>query len=214
MESLNVNAKNWKALIKPSQLDVKISEDKTHATIIAEPLEPGSGFQFESKVVGGSVPREYIPSVQKGIETMRQTGVVAGFPMIDFKITLVDGASHDVDSSSMAFEIAGRAAYREVAPKGKPVLLEPMMKVEVVTPEDYMGDVIGDLNSRRGQVAGMEQRANAQVIKASVPLANMFGYVNTLRSLSQGRAQFSMEFEHYQQVPSAVSEEVREKYAS
>ena len=182
--------------------------------IIAEPLEPGSGFQFESKVVGGSVPREYIPSVQKGIETMRQTGVVAGFPMIDFKITLVDGASHDVDSSSMAFEIAGRAAYREVAPKGKPVLLEPMMKVEVVTPEDYMGDVIGDLNSRRGQVAGMEQRANAQVIKASVPLANMFGYVNTLRSLSQGRAQFSMEFEHYQQVPSAVSEEVREKYAS
>jgi len=182
--------------------------------IIAEPLEPGSGFQFESKVVGGSVPREYIPSVQKGIETMRQTGVVAGFPMIDFKITLVDGASHDVDSSSMAFEIAGRAAYREVAPKGKPVLLEPMMKVEVVTPEDYMGDVIGDLNSRRGQVAGMEQRANAQVIKASVPLANMFGYVNTLRSLSQGRAQFTMEFEHYQQVPSAVSEEVREKYAS
>ena len=182
--------------------------------IIAEPLEPGSGFQFESKVVGGSVPREFIPSVEKGIEAMRQTGVVAGFPMIDFKVTLVDGASHDVDSSSMAFEIAGRAAYREVAPKGKPVLLEPMMKVEVVTPEDYMGDVIGDLNSRRGQVAGMEQRANAQVIKASVPLANMFGYVNTLRSLSQGRAQFTMEFEHYQQVPSAVAEEVREKYAS
>ena len=182
--------------------------------IIAEPLEPGSGFQFESKVVGGSVPREYIPSVQKGIDAMRQTGVVAGFPMIDFKITLIDGASHDVDSSSMAFEIAGRAAYREVAPKGKPVLLEPMMKVEAVTPEEYMGDVIGDLNSRRGQVAGMEQRANAQVIRASVPLANMFGYVNTLRSLTQGRAQFTMEFEHYQQVPSTVSEEVSEKYAS
>ena len=182
--------------------------------LVAEPLQPGEGFQFESKIVGGSVPREYIPSVQKGIEAMRQTGVVAGFPMIDFKVTLIDGASHDVDSSAMAFEIAGRAAYREVAPKGKPVLLEPMMKVEVVTPEEYMGDVIGDLNSRRGQVAGMDQRANAQVIRASVPLANMFGYVNTLRSLSQGRAQFTMEFEHYQQVPAAVSEEVREKYAS
>jgi elongation factor G len=182
--------------------------------LVIEPLEPGEGFQFESKITGGSVPREYIPSVQKGIESMRQTGVVAGFPMIDFKITLIDGAYHDVDSSAMAFEIAGRAAYREIAPLGKAVLLEPIMKVEVVTPEDYLGDVIGDLNSRRGQIGGMDQRGNAQVVRATVPLANMFGYVNTLRSLSQGRAQFTMEFEHYAQVPAAVSEEVREKYAS
>jgi len=182
--------------------------------LVIEPLAPGEGFQFESKITGGSVPREYIPSVQKGIESMRQTGVVAGFPMIDFKITLIDGAYHDVDSSAMAFEIAGRAAYREIAPLGKAVLLEPMMKVEVVTPEDYLGDVIGDLNSRRGQIGGMDQRGNAQVVRATVPLANMFGYVNTLRSLSQGRAQFTMEFEHYAQVPAAVSEEVREKYAS
>ena len=143
----------------------------------------------------------------------RQTGLLAGFPVIDFKATLVDGAYHDVDSSALAFEIAGRAAFREVMARAKPALLEPMMRVEVVTPEDYLGDVIGDLNARRGQIEGMEPRANAQVVRAQVPLATMFGYVNTLRSLTQGRAQFTMEFDHYQRVPIAVSEEVRTKYA-
>ncbi len=181
--------------------------------IEVEPLEPGMGFQFESAVRGGNVPTEYIPSVQKGFDQARQTGTLAGFPVIDFKAKLFDGASHEVDSSAMAFEIAGRAAFREIVSRAKPALLEPMMSVEVVTPEDYLGDVIGDLNSRRGQIAGMEPRANAQVIRASVPLATMFGYVNTLRSLTQGRGQFTMEFDHYQQVPNAVSDEVRTKYA-
>ncbi len=178
-----------------------------------EPLEPGLGFQFESSIRGGNVPTEYIPSVKKGLEMARQTGTLAGFPVIDFKAKLVDGAHHDVDSSSLAFEIAGRAAFREIVSRAKPALLEPMMKVEVVTPDDYLGDVIGDLNSRRGQIEGMEPRSNAQVIRAKVPLATMFGYVNTLRSLTQGRAQFTMEFDHYQKVPTAVSEEVRTKYA-
>jgi elongation factor G len=178
-----------------------------------EPLEPGLGFQFESSIRGGNVPTEYIPSVKKGLEMARQTGTLAGFPVIDFKAKLVDGAHHDVDSSSLAFEIAGRAAFREIVSRAKPALLEPMMKVEVVTPDDYLGDVIGDLNSRRGQIEGMEPRSNAQVIRAKVPLATMFGYVNTLRSLTQGRGQFTMEFDHYQQIPTAVSEEVRTKYA-
>ncbi|MBI07714.1 MAG: elongation factor G [Rhodospirillaceae bacterium] len=178
-----------------------------------EPLEPGMGFQFESAVRGGNVPTEYIPSVQKGFDQARQTGTLAGFPVIDFKAKLIDGASHEVDSSALAFEIAGRAAFQEIVNRAKPALLEPMMNVEVVTPEDYLGDVIGDLNSRRGQIAGMEPRANAQVIRASVPLATMFGYVNMLRSLTQGRGQFTMEFDHYQQVPNVVSDEVRTKYA-
>jgi len=178
-----------------------------------EPLEPGGGFEFESNIRGGNVPTEYIPSVKKGFDVARQTGTIAGFPVIDFRANLVDGAYHDVDSSAMAFEIAGRAAFREIVNKGKPALLEPMMRVEVVTPEDYLGDVIGDLNSRRGQIEGMEPRSNAQVIRAQVPLATMFGYVNTLRSLTQGRGQFTMEFDHYQKVPSAVSEEVRTKFA-
>ncbi|MDP6305550.1 MAG: elongation factor G, partial [Alphaproteobacteria bacterium] len=157
-----------------------------------EPLEPGEGFQFESAVVGGRVPKEYIPGVEKGLKSSCESGVIVGFPVIDFKATLTDGAHHDVDSSVMAFEIAARAAFREGISKAGPVLLEPMMRVEVVTPEDYMGDIIGDLNSRRGQVGGMEQRGNARVIGAQVPLANMFGYVNTLRSMSQGRAQYTM----------------------
>ena len=178
-----------------------------------EPLEPGEGYQFVSKVVGGSVPKEYIPGVEKGLESARETGVIAGFPVIDFRVTLVDGASHDVDSSVMAFEIASRAAFREAVPKSAPKLLEPVMKVEVVTPEEYMGDIIGDLNSRRGQVGGMDQRGNARVIDAMVPLANMFGYINTLRSASQGRAQFSMQFDHYAKVPEAVAEEVRANLA-
>jgi elongation factor G len=178
-----------------------------------EPLEPGSGFVFENKVVGGSVPREYIPGVTKGLESAIVTGVVAGFPTIDFKATLTDGAYHDVDSSALAFEIASRAAFREGILKCAPKLLEPVMKVEVVTPEDYMGDVIGDLNSRRGQVTGMDQRGNARVVNAMVPLANMFGYVNTLRSMSQGRAQFSMVFDHYEQVPQTVADEIKAKMA-
>jgi elongation factor G len=176
-----------------------------------EPLEPGSGFQFESSVVGGSVPREYVPGVQKGLAVASQTGVLAGFPVIDFKVSLIDGASHDVDSSVMAFEIATRAAFREGVAKAGPKLLEPMMRVEVVTPEEYMGDIIGDLNSRRGQVSGMDQRGNARVIAALVPLATMFGYVNTLRSMSQGRAQYSMHFDKYAEVPQQISEEVRHR---
>ena len=176
-----------------------------------EPLEKGEGVVFESKIVGGRVPREYIPGVEKGIKLSTETGFLAGFPVIDFKCTLVDGAFHDVDSSVMAFEIAARAAFREAMPKASAVLLEPMMKVEVVTPEEYMGDIIGDLNSRRGQVSGMEQRGVNHVVNGMVPLANMFGYVNNLRSMSQGRASYTMTFDHYEQVPHNVAEEVKEK---
>jgi elongation factor G len=176
-----------------------------------EPQTPGEGFEFVSSVVGGRVPKEFIPGVEKGLKSSLETGTIVGFPVIDVKATLYDGASHDVDSSVMAFEIAARAAFREGMGKSSPALLEPMMRVEVVTPEDYMGDIIGDLNSRRGQVSGMEQRGNAHVINAMVPLANMFGYVNTLRSMSQGRAQYSMHFDHYEQVPQHVADEVREK---
>ena len=176
-----------------------------------EPLEKGEGIIFESKIVGGRVPKEYIPGVEKGIKLSTESGYLAGFPVIDFKCVLVDGAYHDVDSSVMAFEIAARAAFREAMPKAKAVLLEPMMKVEVVTPEEYMGDVIGDLNSRRGQVSGMEQRGVNHVVNSMVPLANMFGYVNNLRSMSQGRASYTMTFDHYEQVPNNVAEEVKEK---
>lgn len=179
--------------------------------LIFEPGEPGTGFVFESKIVGGVVPKEYIPGVIKGLNSAVTSGVIAGYPMLDFKAKLVDGAFHDVDSSVLAFEIAARAAFREGVPRCNPKLLEPIMKVEVVTPEDYMGDVIGDLNSRRGQVSGMDQRANARVINAMVPLANMFGYVNTLRSMTQGRAQFSMVFDHYEQVPQNVADEIKSK---
>jgi len=181
--------------------------------LVFEPLERGDGFQFESKVVGGNVPKEYIPGVEKGLRESCDSGALAGFPVIDLKATLIDGAYHDVDSSVMAFEIASRAAFREVMPKAKPVLLEPVMRVEVVTPEEFMGDVIGDLNSRRGQITGMDSRGNASVIKAMVPLANMFGYVNNLRSMSQGRAQYTMHFDHYEQVPQAIAEEVRAQMA-
>ncbi len=178
-----------------------------------EPNEQGKGFEFENKVVGGNVPKEYIPGVRKGVQSVIDSGVLAGFPILDVKVTLTDGAHHDVDSSVMAFEIAGRAAFREGALKASPKLLEPMMRVEVVTPEDYVGGIIGDLTSRRGQVRGQETRGNAAVINAMVPLANMFGYVNTLRSMSQGRAQFTMQFDHYAQVPQAVAEEVQAKFA-
>jgi len=178
-----------------------------------EPAEPGAGFVFESQIVGGNVPKEYIPGVEKGVSSVMTSGVLAGFPMVDVKVTLVDGAYHDVDSSVLAFEIASRAAFREAIRKAAPKLLEPIMEVEVVTPEDYMGDIIGDLNSRRGQITGTETRGVATVVNAMVPLANMFGYVNTLRSMSQGRAQYTMQFDHYEQVPQAVADEVQAKFA-
>jgi elongation factor G len=181
--------------------------------IIFEPGEPGSGFVFENSVVGGNVPKEFIPGVQKGIEQSKDNGLLAGFPLIDFKATLYDGGYHDVDSSVLAFEIAARAAFRELREKGAPKLLEPIMKVEVLTPDEYMGDVIGDLNSRRGQIQGTETRGNAQVVTAFVPLANMFGYVSQLRSFSQGRAQFTMQYDHYEVVPKAQADEVIKKYA-
>jgi elongation factor G len=181
--------------------------------IVFEPGAPGSGFEFVSTVVGGSVPKEFIPGVQKGIEQAKENGLLAGFPVIDFKATLYDGNYHDVDSSVLAFEIASRAAFRELREKGGPKLLEPIMKVEVLTPDEYMGDVIGDLNSRRGQIQGTETRGNAQVVTAFVPLANMFGYISQLRSFSQGRAQYSMQFSHYDEVPANVAEEVKAKLA-
>jgi elongation factor G len=178
-----------------------------------EPLPPGSGFLFENALVGGTVPKEYVPGVEKGVKASSETGVLAGFPVIDLKVVLFDGAHHEVDSSVLAFEIAARAAFKDGVIKAAPKLLEPIMRVEVVTPEEYMGDVIGDLNSRRGQVTGMDARGNARVIDAMVPLANMFGYVNTLRSMSQGRAQYTMHFDHYELVPQAVADEVRAKMA-
>ena len=181
--------------------------------LVVEPNEQGAGYEFTNKVVGGNVPREFVPGVEKGVQSVIDAGVLAGFPILDVKCTLIDGASHDVDSSVMAFEIASRAAFREAALKAAPKLLEPMMKVEVVTPEDYVGGIIGDLTSRRGQVRGQDTRGNATVINAMVPLANMFGYVNTLRSMSQGRAQFTMQFDSYAQVPQAVAEEVQAKFA-
>ena len=175
------------------------------------PSEPGEGITFESTIVGGNVPKEYIPGVEKGLRTMAESGLLAGFPVIDFHAELYDGAYHDVDSSVMAFEIAARAAFREIAKEGGIKLLEPIMKVEVVTPEDYMGDVIGDLSSRRGQISGTEVRGVTTAINAMVPLANMFGYVSNLRSMSQGRAQFTMTFDHYETTPKAISEEVISK---
>jgi elongation factor G len=178
-----------------------------------EPGEENSGMVFESKVVGGSVPKEYLPGVEKGLNSVMTAGNIIGFPMVDVKVTLTDGAYHEVDSSAIAFEIASRSALREAITKAGPVLLEPIMKVEVVSPEDYLGSVIGDLNSRRGQIAGTTSRGNAQVVNAMVPLANMFGYVNNLRSMSQGRAAYTMSFDHYSEVPRNVADEVVAKYA-
>lgn len=181
--------------------------------LVFEPGETGSGFVFESAIVGGAVPKEYIPGVEKGLTSAKENGLLAGFPVIDFKATLIDGAFHDVDSSVLAFEIASRAAFKELREKGGAKLLEPIMGVEVVTPEEYLGSVIGDLNGRRGQIQGQDVRGNAIVINAFVPLANMFGYVNNLRGMSQGRAQFTMQFDHYEAVPQAVADEVIKKYA-
>ncbi len=181
--------------------------------LVLEPTAPGTGFEFESKVVGGNVPKEYIPGVEKGIESVLGAGVLAGFPVVDLKVSLIDGGYHEVDSSALAFEIASRMAMREGLREGGPVLLEPIMKVEVVTPEDYTGSVIGDLNSRRGQIQGQDMRGNANVVTAMVPLNNMFGYVSNLRSMSQGRATFTMQFDHYAEVPRAVAEEIQAKFA-
>ena len=180
---------------------------------IVEPNEAGTGFEFESKIVGGSVPREYIPGVEKGLNSVLGAGVLAGFPVVDVKVSLIDGAFHEVDSSALAFEIASRAGFREALREGNSVLLEPIMKVEVVTPEEYTGFVIGDLNSRRGQIQGQDMRGNANVVTAMVPLANMFGYVNNLRSGSQGRASYSMQFDHYSEVPRNEAEKIQAKYA-
>ena len=202
-------------------LDIKYTHKKqtggsgqfAEVTIEFEPLPPGSGFVFENDVVGGAIPKEFIPAVEKGLKAQKESGLLAGFPVIDFKAKLVDGKYHEVDSNALTFDIAARAAFRELATKGAVKLLEPIMKVEVVTPEDFLGGVIGDLNSRRGQVQGTDSRGNAQVVTAMVPLANMFGYINTLRSMSQGRAQYSMQFDHYEQVPQAIADEVKAKYA-
>jgi len=181
--------------------------------VALEPGERGTGIEFIDEIKGGNVPKEYIPSVEKGMRETAETGSLIGFPIIDFKIRLLDGKYHDVDSSALAFEITGRGAMREAAKKAGIKLLEPIMKVEVVTPEDYLGDVIGDLNSRRGQIQGTDSRGNAQVVEAIVPLANMFGYVNQLRSFTQGRAQYTMQFSHYEEVPQNVADEVKAKLA-
>ena len=181
--------------------------------IIAEPTLPGTPFEFENEIVGGAVPKEFIPGVEKGLESVLGSGVVAGFPVVDLKVTLIDGKYHDVNSSALAFEICARQCLKEALQMAKPVLLEPIMKVEVVTPEDYTGSVIGDLNSRRGQIQGQDMRGNANVINAMVPLMNMFGYVNNLRSMSQGRATFTMQFDHYSELPANVSAEVQKKFA-
>ncbi len=181
--------------------------------VALEPGERGTGIEFLDEIKGGNIPREYIPSVEKGMRETAETGSLIGFPIIDFEIRLLDGKYHDVDSSALAFEITGRGAMREAAQKAGIKLLEPIMKVEVVTPEDFIGDVIGDLNSRRGQIQGTDSRGNAQVVEAMVPLANMFGYVNQLRSFTQGRAQYTMQFSHYEEVPQNVADEVKAKLA-
>ncbi|HSG06072.1 MAG TPA: elongation factor G, partial [Nitrospiria bacterium] len=179
-----------------------------HVELEIEPLETGSGFEFINKVVGGAIPKEYIPAVEKGIREALENGVVAGFPMMDFRVTLLDGSYHDVDSSEMAFKIAGSMGYKAAALKANPVVLEPTMTIEVIVPEEYMGDVIGDLNSRRGKIQGMRARGGAQVIDGTVPLKEMFGYATDLRSMTQGRATFTMQFSHYEQVPKQISDEI------
>jgi elongation factor G len=182
-----------------------------HVKLRLSPLEPGSGFEFANEIVGGAVPREYVGAIEAGIKEAMQTGVVAGYPVVDLKAVLYDGSYHEVDSSEMAFKIAASMGLKEGVRKGRPVLLEPIMKVEVTTPEDFLGTVLGDLNSRRGQVQGMEARGNAQVVRAFVPLAAMFGYTTDLRSATQGRAQSSMEFAYYQALPEHLAKEITEK---
>jgi elongation factor G len=181
--------------------------------IEVEPNEPGGGFLFENKIVGGAVPREYVPAVEKGIKEAMETGVLAGYPMVDIKVALTDGSYHDVDSSEMAFKIAGSMGFKEACRKAKPVLLEPVMDVEVVTPEEYMGAIVGDLNSRRGRILSMEARGSSQVIRANVPLGQMFGYATEMRSMTQGRATYTMQFARYEEVPAAIAEEIMAKVA-
>jgi elongation factor G len=203
----------------------RVEQDYTHkkqtggsgqfaaVSLVVEPNEKGKGFEFENAIIGGAIPKEFVPAVEKGVESVMNSGPVIGFPVLDVKVSLVDGKYHDVDSSSIAFEIAARMCMRDALQKAAPKILEPIMSVEAVTPEDYTGSIIGDLNSRRGQIQGQDMRGNANVIRAMVPLANLFGYVSTLRSMSQGRAQFTMQFDHYAQVPNAVADEVKAKYA-
>ncbi|QEK39817.1 elongation factor G [Candidatus Sneabacter namystus] len=204
-------------ITKPSEIDHTHKKQSGGAgqfarvKMVFEPSEPGSGFSFTSKVVGGNIPKEYIPAVQKGIENAMQTGILAGYPTIDFKVTLLDGAYHDVDSSSMAFEIAAKTAFKQAVRDASPCILEPVMMVEIVTPEEYMGDIMGDIQSRRGHVTFMEKNYDAQVIRAHVPLAQMFGYINTLRSVAQGRASYTMTFDHYQKVPQSIADEIISK---
>jgi elongation factor G len=173
-----------------------------------EPAEPGEGYEFMDKIVGGKIPREYIPSVDLGIQEAMESGVLAGFPVVDIRVELVDGSYHDVDSSEMAFKVAGSMAFKTAMERAKPKLLEPVMAVEVVTPEEYLGDVMGELNSRRGRVEGLEPRGNAQAIRARVPLATMFGYATDLRSQTQGRATFTMQFDRYEEVPQSIASEI------
>ena len=182
-----------------------------HVYLRLEPMEPGSGYEFENAIVGGVVPKEYIPAVDKGVQEQMENGVIAGYPLVDCKVTLYDGSYHDVDSSEMAFKIAGSMAIQDACKKASPKLMEPIMRVEVIVPDEYLGDVMGDLNSRRGKIEGMEQRKEAQVVNAFVPLSSMFGYVTDLRSLTQGRAVFHMDFANYQQVPASVESEILEK---
>ncbi len=182
-----------------------------HVHLEIEPFSDGGGFEFVNKIVGGAIPREYVPAVEKGVREALDTGVLAGYPIVDVRVTLTDGSYHEVDSSEMAFKIAGSMAFKEATRKAKPVLLEPVMAVEVVTPEEYMGDVIGDLNSRRGKVSTMEKRGKAQVVKASVPLSEMFGYATDLRSKTQGRATYTMQFSLYEDVPKNISESIISK---
>jgi elongation factor G len=182
-----------------------------HVWITLEPSEPGKGYEFVNGIVGGTVPREYIPAVDKGIKEATQTGVIAGYPVVDVKVTLFDGSYHDVDSNEMAFKIAGSMAFKEAMSKAKPVLLEPIFKVEVVTPEDYYGDIVGDLNRRRGQIIGMEDSVSGKVVTAEVPLAEMFQYSTAMRSMSQGRATYTMEFTKYMEVPKNVADVITNK---
>jgi elongation factor G len=182
-----------------------------HVWIKLEPQETGKGYEFENAIVGGAIPREYIPAVDKGIQEQLQNGVIAGYPVVDVKVTLYDGSYHDVDSNEMAFKIAGSMAFKDGAKRAKPVILEPIMKVEAVTPEDFMGDVMGDLNRRRGILQGIDDSPSGKVIHAEVPLSEMFGYATDLRSMSQGRATYSMEFAKYSEVPANIAEQIIDK---
>ncbi|MCB1318153.1 MAG: elongation factor G, partial [Leptospiraceae bacterium] len=184
-----------------------------HCFIKVGPSEPGKGYEFVNSIVGGVIPREYIPAIDKGCQECMQNGVIAGYPVVDVRVEVYDGSYHDVDSSEMAFKVAASMAFKDGCKKAKPVLLEPVMDVEVVTPEDYMGDVVGDLNRRRGRIGSMEQRGNARVVRAEVPLAEMFGYATDLRSFTQGRAAYTMQFKHYEEVPNSIANELVSKAA-